>query len=105
MEIFQIMFMIGWGDAAASRYIYCVLVITPQAIRGEALAETSPAIACITRDVPPLLKTELLSEPRVTYGAVVLACAVPSASTVSTKLGMSPAIMPVGLWSAPAALK
>jgi len=81
------------------------LVITPHAIRGGALAETSPATACITSEVPPLLKTELLSEPKVTYGAVVVACAVPSASTVSTKLGMSPAIKPVGLWSAPAALK
>src|ERR1700723_1706299 len=81
------------------------LVITPHGIRGGALAETSPATACITSDVPPLLKTELLSEPKVTYGAVVVACAVPSASTVSTKLGMSPAIKPVGLWSAPAALK
>ena len=81
------------------------LVITPHAIRGGALAETSPATACITSEVPPLLKTELLSEPKVTYGADVVACAVPSASTVSTKLGISPAIKPVGLWSAPAALK
>jgi hypothetical protein len=84
---------------------YYGFVITPHAIRGGALADTSPATACITSEVPPLLNTELLSEPKVTYGAVVVACAVPSASTVSTKLGMSPAIKPVGLWSAPAALK
>src|SRR4029077_19224542 len=62
----------------------------------------------MTREVPPLLKTELLSVPSVTLGAITLVWAVPSAATVKTKLGMSPAGKPVGPcspWLAPVGLK
>jgi hypothetical protein len=37
-------------------------------------------------EVPPLLKTEFSSLPKVTLGATVLACAVPSAPTINAKI-------------------
>ena len=45
----------------------------------------------MTIAVPPLLKMELASLPKVTLGATTVTCAVPSAETINEKSGMSPA--------------
>src|SRR6267378_3472613 len=59
----------------------------------------------MTMAVPPLLKTEFSSVPRVTFGATVLAWALPSAATISAKSGISPAgapiLMPSCAWPPP----
>lgn len=85
---------------------YSDLAITPQAIRGGAEPGSLELTAWITMAVPPSLKTELGSEPIVTFGATTVAWPVPSAATISEKFGMSPAGMAV--WSecaAPEGLK
>jgi len=88
------------------------LVMTPQAMRAGAALPFVPEEAWMTMEVPPLLKTELASLPRVTLGAMVVACAVPSWPTTSAKSGISPAggiswewPMPEGSKCAPADLK
>src|ERR1700743_1059456 len=81
------------------------LAMTAQAMRGGAALVASLATAWITMAVPPLLKTEWLSEPSVTFGATTVAWAVPSARTIGEKSGMSPAGSPPWSWAAPSGLK
>src|SRR5262249_36092043 len=57
----------GFGDYSVG------LVMRAQAMRGGAALLASVATAWITIAVPPLLKTEWLSEPSVTLGATTVA--------------------------------
>ena len=66
-------------------------------MRAGELAAPGLATAWITIDVPPLLKTELGSSPRVTFGATTLTWALPSAAMINVKSGISPA--GAELWS------
>src|SRR5208282_2444747 len=89
----------GAGVSLFGSRIASYFVITPQAMRSPELPVGSvfwsSALACTTRAVPPLLKTEWLSLPRLTSLFSILKCALPSAPTV--KLRLSPAWWPSGL--------
>src|ERR1700759_3893188 len=76
-------FGMDWGYWAAG------LAIMAQAMRGGAALLASAATAWIAMAGPPFLDTEWASDPSVTFGAMTLACAVPSAPTMSEKAGMS----------------
>ena len=51
---------------------YSTFLITAQAILAGEPVEPGAATACITMEVPPLLKTEFGSSPMVTFGATTL---------------------------------